>query len=78
MDVEVEYLGGPADGRRERIPTGSDGAPPIWRTVTSLPLWRSALDRGPAAPESVEAYDREPGPRGNALVWRYHHRGRVL
>ncbi len=72
--VEAEYLGGPADGRREQLRVGPNGTPPTWMAWLAPALWMSALDSRPVAPASVHRYEREPGV-APGRPWRYHHRG---
>jgi hypothetical protein len=73
VDINVEFVGGPYDGRRADLPAGHDGRPPLLRAVTTDPVYDSWLDTAPAHPPEVHRYDRGE-PAGDA--WRYHHRGR--
>lgn len=72
--AEVEYVGGPADGRRESVRVGPNGTPPTWLAYAAGELWGSALDSAPLAPASVHRYERDPG-YAPGLPWRYLHRG---
>lgn len=71
-EVEVEYMGGPADGQRDTARTGPNGTPPRYRVVQTSPAWDSWLDPRPAAPAETHRYERDPdtGP-----PWRYRHLG---
>jgi hypothetical protein len=76
MDHVAEYVGGPADGRREPVQLGPEGLPPAWRPVTVRP-WTSALEPGPPPPATVHRYDRRPTDHRSGPVWRYDHRRRL-
>lgn len=74
--ADVEYLGGPADGRRDTIQAGAAGVPPTWLayllTDIAADIATAAATRCPSA--VVHRYEREPG-YAPGQPWRYHHRG---
>ncbi len=53
MDVRIEYLGGPVDGRLETIAVGPAG-PPRWRAV--FPWALRTADTGQDDPDEVHFY----------------------
>ncbi len=72
--IEVEFVGGPADGVTEQVLPGPGGVPPAWLTVP-VPerlLRPSALDDAPAGPAPLHRYDLDP-----AAGTVYRHRGPV-
>ncbi len=73
--VTVEYLGGPACGKRRTVTAGPSGAPPERMVVTIPERWASALDDKPI-PASAHVYQRlDPIPTSAGPLWRYHHHG---
>jgi hypothetical protein len=77
--VTVEYLAGPACGRRRDMSVGPSGMPPFWVGVTIPAVWDSALDDQPAVPETTHRYrrgERRTTPQGR--VWSYHWQGPTL
>lgn len=75
--VLVEYMGGPADGRREPIGMASDAPPARWLAVPAPELYESWLDTQPVAPEQMHRYELTElvaRPTGVSLL-RYQHRG---
>jgi hypothetical protein len=74
-EVEVEYVGGPADGRPGKVPAAAGGEPPLARVVHTSEAWDSWLDPRPAVPAQAHRYTRDPDVPGPP--WRYHHRGLI-
>lgn len=78
--VQVEYIDGPCDGRREMLPLGPDGAPPPDRVLTADPLperWDSINQSTPAVPAQAHRYARAllVAVADGVARWQYHHRG---
>lgn len=72
MEISVEYVGGPYDGRRHRLLLPAGKAPPQTRALETDPVFDSWLDREPVHPPEVHRYDLD-GQDGDR--WRYRHRG---
>jgi hypothetical protein len=70
--ANVEYLGGPADGRRDTITVAAAGIPPTWLAYLTAGTAATVDTRFPSA--AVHRYEREPG-YAPGRPWRYHHRG---
>ena len=73
--VEVEFVGGPADGHRRMLPTDADGNPPLCKAFIVPARGWSWLDDQPHEPAEMHRYDREPSTSDDGPLWRYRHRG---
>ena len=69
--VEVHYVGGPADGVREHVQAGPGGVPASWMAVKATSDF--GHDRAPGRVSDVHRYERRPSP--DAGGWQYHHGG---
>lgn len=74
-EVDVEYVGGPADGRPDKVLAAPGGEPPLARIVHTPEAWDSYLDPGPAVPAEAHRYTRDPDVPGPP--WRYYHSGQI-
>ncbi len=71
MKIEVEYLGGPACGRREQVISSTDGRPGELRIVSIPDRYESALDTKPSVPAEDHLYRRAGDRPGDGGVWSY-------
>lgn len=72
--VQIEYWGGPFDGRVDQVLSGMHGQPPAWCTLTFQPS-RSALDTGPNPPGEDHRYVRMDDTPRPPRPWRYRWEG---
>ena len=77
--VEIEYVGGPADGRREEIPAHNAMEPPeVWELIQgpdSEEINRLVEEQGPDEPLPIRSlvYRREASPRDDGPLWLYRY-----
>lgn len=70
MQFRVEYLAGPACGRREHV-LGGPGQPGEFRIVTVEERFESALDDHPVVPAEDHIYRRVGDEPDDGGVWVY-------
>lgn len=71
MHVDVEYLGGPLDGRRDRALLGPDQLPGALRILAVEEKYTSAFDVKPSVPAEAHRYNRNGDRPANDGIWRY-------